>query len=452
MKKNGLIGATLLSLTALTIFLSTMSSLTNHNAYAITTNNIVQQTNSNNKWLWYIIKDWLFPPIQKIEKEIQSNEKVKKTIEEVKKTTKTISNLEEKVTFFNLEEKCNPPKFIDISWYKYQSSIELLASKCIVKWTIKPNRFYPNNIVRRADLLTMFVKSYQKFFINDTKPLEIKNFEDLKPWTKIFNIVQAANYMWIVDLLVGKNTKKIWLDNFVSKADVVRLITLLHTVKPIISDKWLDIILWKQGNITRWELAYIVAQSLNLEKNNKITKSKKNNWQKMPDPTKNLSALQELVRMWVLSSNDAIVNTYAITRKQFLTLLVKFKHYLNPSIPISVPNMHYFVDVNETWQSIITQAKNLGFTAFFEEKIRWKLYLHPNNFVTEYEASVVINQLAKNKLKEDKTKDNVYVQNEKVAQMLLIAAWLKNDYDFETEDKIDLSNIVSVVKWWFRSD
>ncbi len=459
-----------------TIFVSISSSISNNSVYAQEdqTNKISnqsskqslisKQSSEHNWWLRKVFKTWFSSS-----EFSNSNSSLIKSGSFFEKTVSNISdNLSDtiktsKQNFLNkniFSKDCQPVVFKDISWHKYQSNIQSLASDCIVKWTINRDTFYPDNFLRRADLLTIMTKSYQKYFINTQKWLNFVYFSDVQTWTKLFQIVQASNYIWIVELLIWKNKNKIWLNEFVSKSDVIRIITLLNTVKPVISDRGLQILFNKKWYITRWELAYVVSESLK-PKDGKGTKGKKmekkykieDYTKKQTDKLKNYPWLQGLVELWVLNSNDFLVKNpeYAITRKQFLTLLVRVKSTLNKSIPVSVPNMNYFADLEEwTWMSVITQAKNMWLTSFFEESRRGKIYLNPNKFVSEYEASVVINQIAKNHQTEDKTKDNVFVQNEKVAQMILIAFNLKNSYDFI--EKKSVWDVVDIVKWRFWSE
>ncbi len=444
-----------------TIFISISSSVSDNFVYA--QNNVVNEvienqivsaiTETHNRWLWSSLKSWFVPTELSIKSDSFLNKTISNITETVKSSTENfvktslVLNHWGKEDFFSQE--CNPVEFSDINWHKYQSSIQNLATNCTVKWTINKDTFYPDNLVRRADVLTIFTKSYQSYFIDVQKWLTLTYFSDVKTWTKLFQIVQAANYMWIVELLIWKNKDTIWLDEFVSRSDIIRMMTLLHTVKPVISEQWLQILFNQKWYITRWELAYVVDVSLGrdglVDRPNKV-----NNTKKDTDSLKEYPWVQSLVSMWVLNTQDFVVKNpeYAITRKQFLTLLVRTKATLNTSIPVSVPNMNYFADVNEwTGTSVLTQAKNLWLTAFFEEVVRWKIYLNPNKFVSQYEASVVINQIAKNTQEEDKTQDNVFVQNEKVAQMILVAFDLKQNYDFI--EKTELWDVASMVKGWF---
>jgi len=287
------------------------------------------------------------------------------------------------------DKKCSQINFLDIYDSIYKDSIEFVAKNCIMWYTINKNRFYPDNFVRRIDFVNVLVKSYSNYFSDETKPIEIRFWKDMYTKDKNYANIQIAEYMWVLDLLIWQRTSYFEPNKFVTHSDMIRVMTFLSAIKDDIKNDGIDILEDKK-NLTRWEMAFVIANSLNQIDLNK------NSEDIVIQTTENLVSNQIISRfdlkkynpMWIVSRFDMI----NYTTKAYIKSKTNSNNFY-------IKNANYFGDIVEDKdKSIFTQAKNLGLTEFWETKKWDDLYIEPQKSVTNFEAISYLNSINSKKI------------------------------------------------------
>ncbi len=286
--------------------------------------------------------------------------------------------------------------FPDIEHHKYQSDIEIASINGIINGHFN-GKFYPDNDLKYADLLSMLQNTYKAAYNKEISTM-------------------------LLEELIALNKKP---NDCVSYTEFTNILASLQNIRPKI--KTLDELGLYQSDqkVTRAQAINTLISMTDLRTNTYNPEAP--TWI-VPDTvvtmTENLwnSYISNMIEMGIIDEfHNSVSNPLAsITREEFIAWTVKFMQKHNDSIPEKIGNIDYFADITSENQYFneISIAKINWLTSFFETIHRNETYLQPQKNVTLYEANTMLHQL-NNEVIVNKSQDVDLVSYEKAAMLLL---------------------------------